>query len=745
MQKHLFILALAISASAFFLNQRLSDLPAVKPATVAESEFSAERAMTLLRYLLRDGVPHPVGSDANKRVKQRIRAWLADQEIQTEVQRSWGCSQKQNSCAWVENIIAVIPGEQESPYVALMAHYDSVPPAPGAGDDGAGLATVLEVAGMLKREGPFLNPILLIITDGEEPGLLGAEAFFAYHALKDKVGVIINLEGSGTTGQSRVLRTAMSNKSLIDAYGEGADYPNGASLINELFKRMPNDTDFSVSTDAEIPGIDFAFAGERNHYHTANDNLENLDLRTLQHHGENVLPLARTLAAIDLATLEPSSLVYSNVYGQWVSWPGALSLFLVIAAAVLLLIASIRLHPRPSRLIIAVASPLGIIAVCGFALFLNFKLIEILNGTMVAWPANDFPFRVVLFSAPAVAGFSLAFWVNRFLREEEGLLGLWWFWLMLALACVLLLPDAANLLILPLLTASILLVAASMLSTSARGALQLLTLVMVLPASLNMAISLEVTQGYRLIATTFFSLGIFFASISPFVRGVSVKPILVISTVCAIAGSLGAISMPLYSSFRPQHINLQFVQDLDKNIAYWQVQSQNPVPERFAEEMEFVQEAFLFPWHESKTEDLAETEPAELAAARLLVYNIRSTDEGQSFDLTVSSMRHASRIFFVFPKASGLRSFRLNGNTFEAKVAPRGLAKGNYVITFSGVQNRQVDFTLNFAGTQSIAGYLAEVSYSLPPSAKNLLQVRALNAAPVHQGDQLISFQKIEL
>ena len=59
MQKHLFILALAISASAFFLNQRLSDLPAVKPATVAESEFSAERAMTLLRYLLRDGVPHP--------------------------------------------------------------------------------------------------------------------------------------------------------------------------------------------------------------------------------------------------------------------------------------------------------------------------------------------------------------------------------------------------------------------------------------------------------------------------------------------------------------------------------------------------------------------------------------------------------------------------------------------------------------------------------------------------------------
>jgi len=743
MQRYLFIAALTICAIAFFFSQFLSELPDVKPGEVV-SEFSAERAMTLLGHLLQDGLPHPVGSEANKRVKHRILAWLADQGMQAEIQESWGCSRKWNSCAWVENIVAVIPGEQESPYVALMAHYDSVPTAPGAGDDGAGLATVLEVGRMLKREGPFVNPILLIITDAEENGLLGAEAFFAYHPLRDKVGVVINVEGSGTTGQSHLLRTAMSNKSLIDAYGEGADYPDGMSLINEIFKRMPNDTDFSVSTRAEIPGIDFAFAGERNHYHTLNDNLENLDIRTLQHHGENVLPLARILALSDLAALEDSTLVYSNVYGQWVSWPTELSLYLVLAAVVLLLIASFRINPQPSKLAIAIGSPLLIIVVSSLMLFLNFKLIELINGTTVSWPANDFSFRVVLFSTPAVVGFCLASLTNRFLNEEEGLLGLWWFWLVLSLACVLLLPDAANLLILPLLVASMLLVLATILPTYAARSIQLLTLVMVIPASLNMVLLLEVSQGYKLIATTFFFLGIFFASIAPFVSGVLVKPALVVGIFLVIGGTVGAMSMPLYSTFRPQHLNFRFVQDLDENTAYWWAQSQNPLPEKLAVEMEFDHEVLLFPWYESKTKNLAHAETADIASPRFVIGDIRNAGQGQSFDITVNSMRNASRIFFVFPEASGLQSFRLNGDVFEAKMVPRGPAKGNYVIRFSGVQNRQVAITLNFAGTGPHAGYLAEASYRLPPSAVNLLKVRGSLAVPVHQGDQLISFQKIE-
>jgi len=57
-----------------------------------------------------------------------------------------------------------------------------------------------------------------------------------------------------------VLRTSGLNGNFIKAFQAEIDYPRGASLINEIFKRMPNDTDFSVVQHANTPGIDFAFA-----------------------------------------------------------------------------------------------------------------------------------------------------------------------------------------------------------------------------------------------------------------------------------------------------------------------------------------------------------------------------------------------------------------------------------------------------------------------------------------------------
>ena len=70
-------------------------------------------------------------------------------------------------------------------------------------------------------------------------------------------------------------------------------------------------------------------------------------------------------------------------------------------------------------------------------------------------------------------------------------------------------------------------------------------------------------------------------------------------------------------------------------------------------------------------------------------------------------------------------------------------AKGNHVLMFSGMQNRALHVTLNFTGSGPHAGYLAEIS-QLVPAAK-LLQARSPLAVPVHQGDRLVSFQKIEL
>ena len=92
------------------------------------------------------------------------------------------------------------------------------------------------------------------------------------------------------------LLNIVSNSRFLVLGGAGSI---GQAVTKEIFKRMPNDTDFSVSLRANIPGIDFAFSGERNHYHTPNDSLENLDIRTIQHHGENILTTSKGLLSSD--------------------------------------------------------------------------------------------------------------------------------------------------------------------------------------------------------------------------------------------------------------------------------------------------------------------------------------------------------------------------------------------------------------------------------------------------------------
>ncbi|MBT4619342.1 MAG: M20/M25/M40 family metallo-hydrolase, partial [Gammaproteobacteria bacterium] len=299
MSKNVLVVGFAfISTIALFsLNHAAQQSPEPKLATVPANEFSAERAHNLLQTLLAENKPHPVGSPQNKIVKSRITAELDRLSIGWEEQGTWACAYRYNGCAFVENIIAIIPGKSEDSFIALMAHYDSVPMAPGAGDDGAGVVAILESARALALEAPFEHSIMLLFTDAEEMGLIGAEGFFNQHPLAKKIKLVLDFEGSGTTGQSMVLRTTDANELLMNTLASQTASPFGVSFANEIFKRMPNDTDFSVVQRAGISGIDFAFAGERNHYHTPNDNTENLDLATIQHHGENMLPLARELAS----------------------------------------------------------------------------------------------------------------------------------------------------------------------------------------------------------------------------------------------------------------------------------------------------------------------------------------------------------------------------------------------------------------------------------------------------------------
>ena len=200
LQSPLFLLLLAtLLAGLTFLGMQP---PMAVPETVPKSEFSAERALNLLRELNPDNLPHPAGSQQNHLLRDRILGQLQELGLAVEVQSLQHCKAAFGVCSPLDNIIARLPGSGAKPALMLTAHYDSVDAGMGAGDDGAGLAALLEIAGMAVEQGGFRHDLVFLVTDAEEQGLVGADAFALKHAAFADVGVVVNLEARGITGAS---------------------------------------------------------------------------------------------------------------------------------------------------------------------------------------------------------------------------------------------------------------------------------------------------------------------------------------------------------------------------------------------------------------------------------------------------------------------------------------------------------------------------------------------------------------
>ncbi|HSS49722.1 MAG TPA: M20/M25/M40 family metallo-hydrolase, partial [Thermoanaerobaculia bacterium] len=334
------IVALVLLGLALLLAITQGGPPAPKAKDAPAAEFSAGRAGEVLRDLLGDGAPHPVGSPANALVRERIIAHLRGLGYTPEVQEASTC-QAGWGCAKVSNVLARLPGRQPGKAVLLVAHYDSVPAGPGASDDMTGTAAVLEVARALKAGPPPRNTVLLLLDDGEEQGLLGAKAFAESSPASDEVGVVVNLEARGTSGPSLMFQTSPDDAWLLDAWAPRASRPFTSSLFSTIYRFMPNDTDLTVFLNRGVPGMNFAFIDHPSQYHTPLDNLADSSPGSLQHHGDNALAAVRGLAEADLAHPPPGSAVYFDLlHLAVVRWPAPLSPVLGVVALILMLVAA---------------------------------------------------------------------------------------------------------------------------------------------------------------------------------------------------------------------------------------------------------------------------------------------------------------------------------------------------------------------------------------------------------------------
>ncbi|MBP9085604.1 MAG: M28 family peptidase [Kofleriaceae bacterium] len=106
----------------------------------------------------------------------------------------------QNVTSTDNNIVARFgpPAAPTNPALLLMAHYDSVTGSPGAADNAAAVAVLLQLAAELAAAPPSF-PLLIAFTAREEDGLVGAEALVKAHG--DSIGFAIALDLLGTDGK----------------------------------------------------------------------------------------------------------------------------------------------------------------------------------------------------------------------------------------------------------------------------------------------------------------------------------------------------------------------------------------------------------------------------------------------------------------------------------------------------------------------------------------------------------------
>jgi peptidase M28-like protein len=367
----------------------VSGPPNPVPASAPLTEFSSARAMRHVEVIAAN--PHSIGSQANAAVRDYITSQLRAMGLEPEIQETTAVSEVFAAAGIVQNVVAIMKGTSEGRAVLLASHYDSIPVAPGAGDDGAGAAAMLETLRALKAGPPLQNDVIFLFSDGEEAGLLGSAAFADEHPWAKNVGVALNFEGRGSSGPTFMFETSPGNGRLIEQLNKAAPFPRASSLTYAVYKRLGYDSDFTNFKLAGMSGLNFAFFGSPGNYHTRNDRPEKLSEASLQHHGSYQLALTRHFANRDLDAVAGEDAVYFNFGALLVHYPESWTVPLAILTTALFVVVGALGLKRgaftASRAVFgALASLLGFVVVLIIGLAVSW-LIKHAHGWFL--PAGD--------------------------------------------------------------------------------------------------------------------------------------------------------------------------------------------------------------------------------------------------------------------------------------------------------------------------------------------------------------------
>jgi hypothetical protein len=757
-------LILAAIGAALILGATLAAYrtPAPLGLDAAPTAFSAARARENLRDLVGDGVPHPMGSAANVKVRDLIVKRLAALGFTTELQTGMSCNEF-GACGSPTNIVATRGTITGTDAVVLAAHYDSVPAGPGASDDGVGVANLLEIARVLSVSSASRHPIVLLVTDGEEGGLLGASLFTREHPLAKHIWAAVNMDTRGVSGPSLMFETGTANAWLMRLYGSSILQPITNSLCYVVYKSLPNNTDFTVFKAAAYQGFNLAFIGDVAFYHTPLDSFENSSPSTMQHQGDNALSGLLALAnAPDINPPAADSMFFDVLARGVIVWPvgfalpATLAALALLAAATVLLIRRRQLSYRQAAfgLLSAVANVLlgGALAVGVLVLLRFLGRVPPIQG--YSWIAHPLAMHLGFSTLALLSTTAIAAW---FARRA----GFWGFWFgaamlvaLLSLAAAVIIPAAGYVVLLAALAAALgiaptafaLLKSRTLSPGIAEFALLfpgLIAFAVLLPLLLLLYPALGAPAWpivtIALCVTTGFLLPLLGSAARP-VR----SRLALLAGVAAFGAICVTVLLPTYSTSWPQRINVEYWMDADSGRAHWFTQTASlHLPRSMDETLKFDPvPRERFPGYPFKG-FYAQAPELKLAAPELTQVAANSgapapddAEQGR-IELQVRSVRGAPKAFVIFPANANIKDIEIATAAGPLRAKLQLLRNGSTVFVAPGIPDAGLRFWINRPAAPMTAE-IFDASYGLPaqlPDGKKLAQARPKNATSSQDGD----------
>jgi hypothetical protein len=714
-----------------FLAVNLQNPPEAQPVNAPLAEFASGRAMEHLKVIARK--PRPIGAQEYSEARGYILKVLADLGLNPEVQKSSVFTRQPGGsyiAANVQNVIEIVEGTASRQAILLACHYDSVQSGPGASDDGASVATFLEVIRSLKTSPPLKNDLLFLFTDAEEVGSLGAKAFMNEHPRAKDVAVVLNFEARGVSGPSIMFETSKGNEWLIKEFAKATSHPVANSLTYDLYKLLGSDTDLTIFKDGGLRGLNFAYIGESSYYHTARDSYGSIDERSLQHQGSYALALTRHFGNISDWPARAGNAVYFDLFSSvLVSYSERLVMPLM-TIVLIFFIGLVILGLRAKRLTI------GGVAFGVFAFFLNLigAIVLMISASLVIQSVSSDPtggnYAINLY---AVGGLLLTvalssvtlIWFSKKTRAENLMAGTLFWWTFLMILICLRAPGGSYLFTWPLLLALLAVgtVFISRQKMASAKSIIILTIpalsavILVAPLIRLMIAAFGMGALWVLMALAVFPLALHNVHLDFFI---TIKKWLLPATLgfLGICFACAGILMSSVSNNNPKMDHIFYAQNADTGQAIWASFDEKPdewTAQYFSPNAETANWADYFAWGGGAF--LKANAPAlSLAPPTIVVLEDSRKDNLRALRLRVASPRRAPALSIHWKRELKLEALAVNGKrvveeNYDAPIDPARYRSFSYF----GLPEEGIELSIETKSTDPLALKIEEWSYGIPP------------------------------